>query len=529
MMSRLIIYTGRRHTFLGFVIFCFFCTLYINGLSAQSVDWVRNFGGSRDDFAYAVCQAQDSGFVVVGSTSSSDFDVTGYHGGNCAAFQCDDFWIFKVSKNGSLEWAKTMGGTMRDMALCVITSGPNFIIGGTTFSSDGDVIGNHGGSDAWLIKMDGSGNLLWQKCIGSSGYEGFYSLLELSDKSLIACGGTTSNDSLVPGNHGSEDYWLVKMDSMGNVLWSQCYGGCCYENANKVKQTADQGFILSGTAESNDGQPQLPLDRGKDYWIVKTDSVGLFQWSRFYGGSLYERNSSCCVSDDFGFVITGRAISYDDDVLNRHDQSAGDGWTIKTDSSGSIEWQNAYGGTSWDQMNSVINTRDSGYALTGLAGSNDGDVIGNHDWDIWFLKIAANGIIESQLCVGGPFGEEGLDILQSYDRGYAIVGYTTGLGGDVPGFYGGYDVLVTKLNPIVNSLSEITNQELIFFPNPAQNDMWLMNLHKSQYANLYSQSGLKIKQFELKSTEEKLDISDLSPGVYYIKMEDGTVTKLLKY
>ena len=185
-MSRLIIYTGRRHTFLGFVIFCFSVPFISMGFPLNLLIGLEILVvvGMILHMLFVRHKIQDLLLLVQHHQVILMWQDTTV--GNCAAFQCDDFWIFKVSKNGSLEWAKTMEVPCVIWLFALLHLGPNFIIGGTTFSSDGDVIGNHGGSDAWLIKMDGSGNLFVAKMYWKFGLWRFYSLLELSDKSLIA-------------------------------------------------------------------------------------------------------------------------------------------------------------------------------------------------------------------------------------------------------------------------------------------------------------------------------------------------------
>ncbi|MGB4094948.1 MAG: T9SS type A sorting domain-containing protein, partial [Bacteroidales bacterium] len=123
-----------------------------------------------------------------------------------------DYWIVKLNSSGDFEWQKCLGGTNDDEANSIQqTSDGGFIVGGETLSNDGDVSGNHGEIDAWVVKLNSSGNILWQKCLGGTGWDWENSIQQTSDGGFIVAGYTNSNDGDVSGNHGSKDYWVVKL------------------------------------------------------------------------------------------------------------------------------------------------------------------------------------------------------------------------------------------------------------------------------------------------------------------------------
>lgn len=134
-----------------------------------------------------------------------------------------DFWIVKLNNIGDIEWQKSYGGSGWEEAFAVQqTADGGYIVAGESPSNDGDVIGNHGSWDYWVIKLDGSGNLEWQKSLGGSGYDAAHSIQQTSDGGYIIAGRSSSNDGDVTGNHGSFDFWIVKLagdgTSTGDIL-----------------------------------------------------------------------------------------------------------------------------------------------------------------------------------------------------------------------------------------------------------------------------------------------------------------------
>lgn len=514
------------------ILILLFISFFYSSAVAQNIEWELSLGGSGDDLNSYTCQTPDSGYLVVGYTSSNDGDVVGFHPGNCTSTLCYDMWVVKLSKYGIVEWSKSLGGSEADYGTSAALSGSGYLIAGTTSSNDGDVSGNHGSSDAWIVKLDSSGGILWQKCIGGMDADVFHSIIELEDHSIIASGSTFSNDMWVQGNHGDRDFWLVKMDSAANVIWQKCYGGSGEELSFSMKQTSDQGFILCGFTNSTDGQPSIPFGRDRQYWLLKTDSLGNMLWNKNYGGSLDDWCTDVVETNDGGFMLTGLALSTNYDVTNRHDVLMDDGWVVKTDNVGNIVWQHAMGGTLQDEFYSIIRMEDSTYVTTGFTISNDDDVSGNHSTreDVWLVQFSDQGVIESQKCFGGPYSDESQKIIRTFDNGFALSCNTYGPGFDVSNFHGGHtDFWVLKLGPIITSISEPGIPDIKIFPNPATDFILIQNSNIPQIVRIFSISGKMLKELTLQSDSERVNISDLSSGVYILKAENGRVQRILKY
>jgi len=353
-----------------------------------SIVWQKCLGGSNKDKAYSIQQTSDGGLIIAGFTESDDGDVGGYHGRS-------DYWVVKLDSSGDIEWQKSLGGRFGDYAYFIQqTVDSEFIAAGKSYSNDGDVSGNHGSGDYWVVKLNSSGDTVWQKCLGGSGTDAAYSIQQTLDGGFIVAGESGSIDGDVRGNHGMWDYWIVKLDSIGDIIWQKSLGGGDEDKAYSIQQTLDGGFIVAGESKSNDsdvsgwhggfdgyGNP-LP-----DYWVVKLNSAGDIEWQRCLGGSGADVAYFIQQTSDSGFIIAGWSSSNDGDVSGNH--GGIDYWVVKLDFVGNIEWQRCLGGSGADIAYSIQQTIDGGFIVAGYTESNDGDVSGNHgSADYWIIKLS---------------------------------------------------------------------------------------------------------------------------------------------
>lgn len=282
------------------------------------------------------------------------------------------------------------------------------------------------GENAWLVKTDDTGGVIWQKSYGGTAQDRFTQVLATTDGGYIAAGFTLSNDGDVSGNNGGMDYWVVKTDDTGAIQWAQCYGGSNHEQINTLfygggaplmsgllVATPDGGYALAGTTNSNNGDvsgyhgaTHTAGNYRGDIWMIKIDSLGELKWQKCIGGSMNEWPSTVLTTADGGFIIGAVTSSSDGDATGsgqhggRHSVSeGGDYWVIKTDSLGSIQWQKCYGGSSYEVTTALIACSQGGYLVAGGAYSTDGDVsaqipgIGNNA-KTWLVKIDDTGSVE---------------------------------------------------------------------------------------------------------------------------------------
>ncbi len=407
-------------------------------MQAQStIDWEKSFGGSDYDGAYCINSTIDGGYVVAGYSFSNDSDVSGNHG-------YDDYWIVKIDASGNLEWQKSLGGNTFDAAYSIVeTIDSGFIIAGYSDSYNGDITNNHGAQDYWIVKLDAEGNLSWQKSLGGTGVDWARAIAQTADGGFIVAGYSDSNNGDVTGNHGSQDYWIVKLDELGNITWQKSLGGTLSDEANAVSQTDDGGYIVGGYSYSIDGD--VSGNHGaNDYWVVKIDSSGSIQWQKSLGGTAADEANSIAQASDGGFVIAGTSESNDGDVTSAHGLQ--DFWVVKLNSSGDLEWEKTLGGSSYDKAYSISQTTDAGFIVAGETQSADGDVLMNHgSGDVWIVKLDSYGNLESEQTFGGSGEDAAYSIEQTADGGFVTAGTTLSADGDVSSNLGYQDYWIVKL------------------------------------------------------------------------------------
>lgn len=364
-----------------------------------AIQWQKSLGGSALDVGSYVIQNPDSTYVTIGTSASNNFDVSGNHGGY-------DAWVVKLSTTGSVVWQISIGGSNSDHGNFIQrTADGGYIVAGDTRSNDGDVSGNHGNVDCMIVKLTSTGSIVWLKLLGGSALDLAHCIRQTSDGGYIVVGSSASNDGDVTGNHGSDDYWVAKLTSAGAITWQQSYGGSGHDDASAVWEAPDGTFFVAGNSFSSDGDV-TGAHGDFDYWILKLSATGSIIWQKALGGtgdeSVCEHSTSGGMqgTPDSGVIVTGWSNSNDGDVTGNH--GSYDYWVVKLTSTGSIAWQKSFGGTDDDESTCLSQTSDSGYVIGGTTYSNNGDVSGNNSgYDYWVIKMSAGGTLQWQKCMGG--------------------------------------------------------------------------------------------------------------------------------
>ncbi len=234
-------------------------------LSANGdLEWERNFGGTDADWAFDVTTTQDGGFVFAGSSFSNDLDVSDNNG-------FYDYWVAKIDATGTLIWEHNFGGSGEDRSYVVREAdNGDLIVGGSTYSNNEDVTNNFGSSDFWLLRLAADGNLIWQRSLGGMASEWAWGIDLTMDGGIAVCGRSNTGNSSgnVSGNNGGADFWLLQLNADGDLLWERNLGGSSRDVPYAILQTPDEGFVLAGYSESSDGD--VPANYGDwDYWVVK--------------------------------------------------------------------------------------------------------------------------------------------------------------------------------------------------------------------------------------------------------------------
>jgi len=362
-------------------------------------EWEKTLGGSDFEFAESVRQTADGGYIIAATTLSYGAGLY-------------DLYIVKTDTSGNLTWEKTFGGSDLEYARSVEqTTDGGYIIAGATKSYGA------GQADFYLVKTDASGNKTWEKTFGGSGYDQAYSVQQTTDGGYIIAGETTSYGA------GLADFYLIKVDASGNKTWEKTFGGSDYDHAYSVRQTADGGYILTGST--------ISYGVGGDVYLVKTDASGNKEWEQTLGDGDYEYAESVRQTTDGGYIIAGATESY----------GAGqtDFYLVKTDASGNKTWEKTFGGSSWDDGFSAKQTTDGGYIIAGGTGSYD------ENGDAYLVKTDASGNKEWEKIIGGSDYDCARSVEQTTDGGYILVGDTYSYGA-VDG-----DAYLVKVSPWTNT------------------------------------------------------------------------------
>lgn len=344
------------------------------------IDWTKVYGGSYLDAARTIVRTFDGGYIITGFTGSKDCDISVNKGQT-------DCLFMKINEIGEIQWIKTYGGSLFDYGNSIIqTSDGGYIAMCQSESNDGDVTDNHGNYDIWIIRLSESGSIIWQKTLGGSKEEYGQSIVETEDGGYILASYSFSNDGDVTGNHGKSDIWLVKISDTGAIQWQKTIGGSQEEMASQIFQTNDSGYLLSCITLSQDGDVDLHYGKG-DLWVLKLSNSGEIQWQKTLGGSEEEEFPTPIIqTDDGGFILSVSSKSNDFDVKGNH--GSYDYWIVKLSATGDVQWTKTLGGSLWDYVNSIFQTDDGYFIVSGITGSNDGDVYGFMSMgDAWIVKL----------------------------------------------------------------------------------------------------------------------------------------------
>jgi hypothetical protein len=401
-------------------------------LSNAQTRWEKRYGGMFIDIAYGLDKCADGGFVLVGSSASSDGDITNHYGCSGSSGGCSDFWIVKTNASGLLQWQKSFGSWDNDTAKCVKqTSDGGYVIAGFSYFSGGgaNVTNYKGGYDFWVLKINATGIIQWEKTFGGSFDDKASSIQQTSDGGYIVAGHTWSQDKDVSNNHGYSDFWVVKLTSSGSIEWTKTYGGASFEEASAIQQTTDGGYAIAGWTRSIDGDVNSANGNIGNFWLIKTNSVGLIQWEKTYPVPSPGVCNSMKQTSDGGYILAG--------------YRANDYYVVKVNSLGTLVWSKSFGGSGNDKCYSVEQTTDNGYLL---AGSSENSTKGNVYLpilyrDVWIVKLNSNGEQQWQKILGGSGTDIPYGVKQTNDGGYVVVGCTNS---SPPNTAGDLDYLLIK-------------------------------------------------------------------------------------
>lgn len=435
--------------FLFFFIFCgfFYCSKSEDNLintNNKQIVFVKTFGGSKNDVAKSVVKTPDGGYAILGSTQSNDADISS------KTDDSFDFLLLKFSEEDTLEWSKTYGGSDDDRGEdLIVTNDGGFALLGYSKSIDGNLTTNAGAQDFWMIKTNATGTLLWQKNFGFSGADYGTVLIQTRDNGYLLTGVLDVTASGGQGNakttqkHAGGDVWAVKLDAAGNLEWSKFYGGSFTETPFGLIETSDNGYIIAASSDSDDFN--ITNNKGNyDFWILKINNKGALIWQKNFGGSEIDEPWAITSSDDGNFIIVGDTRSTDQDISNNN--GAADVWMLKISSEGNFISENTIGGSSFDVGRAIAKTHENHFLIAGSSRSSNNGFSNQGQNDALILETDRNKKLLWQKTIGGSEIDFFYDVIQLNNNSIIAVGETSSANADVLSNKGFSDVLIVKLN-----------------------------------------------------------------------------------
>jgi len=370
--------------------------------------WEKTFGLIGDEIFSDFKPTSDGGFIIGGSTNMINLEKINPLSG------IQNFLIYKIDKFGNIIWVKIFGGNGNDeLSKIQPTDDGGFLLLGSTTSVDGDVQSrskltyNWLDVDIWVVKIDKNGQLLWEKSFGkiNSG-EGISCVYPLIGEGYLLGGYSQTNKNGITSSYG--DFYILKIDTEGKLIWEKTYGGTSHENISVIFSPSKNGYLLIGGTNSVDGDVQSRKSIQYQYdnfdlWIVKIDKTGNLLWEKSYGEKSIDLIQSGCITSQNDYVLAG----YSDVNLNPNDVPQFDSWLVKIDSLGNKTLDKTYGGTDTDAFTSIIATNNNKFVIGGYTKSNYGDIqSGNHGaqnpWthgrlDFWVMKYNLNFTLSNEI------------------------------------------------------------------------------------------------------------------------------------
>ena len=421
--------------------------------------WQASYGGTGAEDPQVIFPTPDGGYLFGGWSPSAP-------GGNktSPAYGSSHFWLVKTDANGTIQWDSSYGGDNSELLRVIIPAHDGgYILGGQTstiVASGNLTTPTFASNDYWIVKINTNGVIEWQQSFGGNNQDNFYSIVPTSDGGYLLGGESNSLaiGSRTAASFGNTDFWVVKVDGNGNKIWDKAYGGSENDFMRSILPTSDGGYLLTGHSTSNIGGLKSENRNSSnpaqaDYWVVKIDADGNFQWDKTIGGEASDQLRSAISLADGNFLLVGASSSPTPSAIGQKTAphySGSDIWVVKIDPSGNILWDNAFGGSASDDPSSIVQLGNGSIAINSFTNSpvsgnktlaNFG---GNESWLV-FIDTAGNKLNES--IWGGTGGDNARTLYPTSDGGLLLLNQSLSApsGTKTINTNGGNDYWVVKL------------------------------------------------------------------------------------
>ncbi|OFY61128.1 MAG: hypothetical protein A2Y71_10025 [Bacteroidetes bacterium RBG_13_42_15] len=517
---------------LATVIYIFFITLSLHAQLPQ-VLWDKTIGGDSEDKMSSFFHLNDDGFLLFGTSRSN---ISGEKSSQPLVMFGADAWIIKFDSQWQKQWDKVIGGYEDDIVNSVIrTADDGFLIGFSSASSkSGDKSENSRGkpyNDYWIVKINAAGNKVWDKTYGGNNDDNL-SFIKLLPQGGYLLGGTSLSGATgdkTKDSYGWQDYWIIKIDTAGNMEWDQVYGGEKYDVLSGIFIAYD-GYILTGKSNSPvSGNKTDPGNGSDDIWLVKIDYDGNKIWDRCYGGDDNESSPGLIKTGNNGFLISSLSKSGISGDKTTDKIGAGDSWYLKVDTDWNIQWDKTIG-TIWiDKLGSPRKTDDGHYLLIGehvIQEGIPGSLIDKGDR--WIMKTDTFMNVVWEYKYGGTNDDNSGPVIVLDDNTEILIGGNSNSnisGQKTENSRGGVDFWITKVKlseGIQSGYKNFLSENILHvYPNPVETELLFLDAGNDYMiqAEIYNLSGIPvIITGNINNNHTQMDISGLSPGLYFIRV-----------
>lgn len=544
---------------------CIILIIFINfDLNSQALTWVKQVGGSGNNFGTSLTLDTDGNPISIGYFSNTISYSLGGITSQLTSNGGSDIVICKNNQFGDFLWVKQFGGVGNDRGLSITTDAEGHIIATGAFrdlvdfnpSVEGFILTSNGNQDIFILKLDASGNFVWAKSIGGSGNDVSESVAVDSLGNIYVTGFFETTVDFDPGTQefnltssGGRDVFLCKLDKFGNFIWANSFGGfnddSCFSvainNSNEILITGSFG----GTVDFDPGIGIFTLTAAGnlDVFISKFDIEGNFIWARQFGGTGGDSGHSLTFDNLDNIYATGvfsNTVEYStsEGVNNLNSEGGFDVFVLKMDSLGNFLWANQFGGISNDLSYSISFDQNTLFVAGTFQGTaifnqnlNSTNLISIGSYDIFLFSLDISGGVNWAINMGGS----GIDVTNSiaiyngriYSTGYF---FQTAVFGSIDftlTSQGNSDMFIYSVESSSLGLNKGNENNIIVYPNPTNG---ILNISSSYYGQSYSildTTGKSIVNGVFDDDFNVIDIHFLKQGLYFLCIE-GHVFKIVK-
>lgn len=507
-------------------LFLFLLTLPICTSYSQEVIWEKTIGGVYSDYLFDMSSTFDKGFLLAGSSLSNKIgNKNDLNKGDL------DYYLWKMDSEGEQEWQLSFGGEGIDVLKSIDkTNDMGYVLGGFSTSGKGEIktSENFGLNDLWIIKINARGELDWEKSYGGNGDDKLVKIIQLSDGGylVVATSNSQKNEFKKTNGYGGLDYWVLRLDKNGNIVWEQTYGGL-YNDQPTTALITEDGFIIGGISNSPiSGNKTKDGYGGYDYWILKLDANGNLVNQYVLGGSTDDiLNEIILLKDTQGYVISGTTYSSDSDgTLTVQAKNGSDVLILKSDKDFTITDQYIYDYSGNEYLTSTLLVEHDEILLTGYKENLKN---GKKSFLTFKINLEGDQTWEKEISTTGN------DVLRkaviTKDGAIVLAGHSDGKNLEYKkNSYGKDDYWIVKLDA---KQKEKPNEiQLEAYPNPTEGWSQIVINHEYEKGevNIFDLGGRLLYNEPLKYDMVAIDLSSYPTGTYVVNIKTDVFNGSIK-